>query len=205
MHAFKSLRLSESARKRSRHEQSHKLYIHSMSFHYGHCPGNVLPFRGRWGLLLHLCTKPTLLLFTQNTVLKVFETERNMYYIHKGSKMYTSRSIIQAYSIAVCLRRCSVRTSSISSSHSKYMPEGVSFHLYYSSGFLCHVLFYYGFCDGGRKILPFLCIRLPGSLHVHVFGSNARGSFPGQSNSARIWIPCCKLHVAIFWHIDSPR
>lgn len=43
----------------------------------------------------------------KNTVLKVFETERNMFYIHKGSKMYTSQSILRAYTVAVCLLQCS--------------------------------------------------------------------------------------------------
>ena len=57
-----------------------------------------------WATVRTSAPSPTLFLFTQNTVLKVFESERNMFYIHKGSKMYTSQSIIQAYSIAVCLR-----------------------------------------------------------------------------------------------------
>lgn len=36
----------------------------------------------------------------QNTVLAVFEKERNMFYRHKGANMYGSRALLQAYSIA---------------------------------------------------------------------------------------------------------
>jgi ABC-type multidrug transport system permease subunit len=37
---------------------------------------------------------------SQNTVLKVFEIERNMFYRHKAAKMYGTRSILMAFTFA---------------------------------------------------------------------------------------------------------
>ena len=37
---------------------------------------------------------------SQNTVLKVFETERNQFYRHKACKMYSTRSILMAFTFA---------------------------------------------------------------------------------------------------------
>jgi ABC-type multidrug transport system permease subunit len=37
---------------------------------------------------------------SQNTVLKVFETERNMFYRHKNAKMYNTGAIIRAFTFA---------------------------------------------------------------------------------------------------------
>ena len=52
----RSLCLSESARKRRRHEQSHKLYFYSLPFHYGQCSGKFLLCPGDLGHRSHRST-----------------------------------------------------------------------------------------------------------------------------------------------------
>ena len=37
---------------------------------------------------------------SQNTVLSVFETERNMFYRHKNAKMYGTGAIVRAFTFA---------------------------------------------------------------------------------------------------------
>ena len=37
---------------------------------------------------------------SQNTVLAVFETERNMFYRHKNAKMYSTGAIVRAFTFA---------------------------------------------------------------------------------------------------------
>jgi ABC-type multidrug transport system permease subunit len=44
--------------------------------------------------ILFLCVN------SQNSVLKVFETERNMFYRHKSSNMYSTRSVLMAFTFA---------------------------------------------------------------------------------------------------------
>lgn len=141
----------------------------------------------------------------KNTVLKVFETERNMFYIHKGSKMYTSQSILRAYTVAVCLLQCSFSCLVGTVLSLWIMHEGGSFHLRNSSCLLSHVLFHTRIRGRGWKVFPFLSICISWSLHVHFSGSNASGTVPRQSNSTRIWWPNCQFYFALFWHFDSPR
>ena len=143
---------------------------------------------------------------SQNTVLAVFETERNMFYRHRNAKMYGTGAIVRAFTFAEIPF---ILMSSTAFTLIFYFFLGYVVFLYtdFPSSPAHFLIPFTSFknqiCKGSGQILFVLLVCYFGIRVLYYDRANVSSAFPRQSNCSGIRRTLHQYDIPVFWYFDS--